>query len=135
MSRGLKDLAFGLADTPMQSGTLSDLHHLVERIRELTAAPRPELLDANAPVLSEDSLRDNSEGFYIVGLIGGKNVGKSALVNAIVGEEITLRTSTGRGTDRVIAYAHESQSNALTELLDSEVPGQYAIILHTQSDL
>jgi hypothetical protein len=65
-----------------------------------------------------------------VGIIGGKDVGKSALVNALVGREITQRTSYGPGTQTVIAYAHASQRKVLRELLEREVPGRHTIVEH-----
>ena len=40
---------------------------------------------------------------YIVGLIGGKDVGKSSFVNALVGRPITEQSSHGPGTEAVIA--------------------------------
>ena len=68
--------------------------------------------------------------FIWLGLIGGKDVGKSSLVNALVGEAITKATSFGPGTETVIAYAHEAQVPALKHLLDREVSGQYRIVSH-----
>src|SRR5207302_1359608 len=43
---------------------------------------------------------------------------------------ITQTTSHGPGTERVIAYAHQSQEPALKQLLEREVPGQYQIVAH-----
>jgi GTPase Era involved in 16S rRNA processing len=105
-----------------------ELQQLVHETIELTGAAPPDLLDRRGPTLSEDSLA--SDGFYLVGLIGGKEVGKSALVNALVGEPITQATSFGRGTEIVIAYAHEAQAAELSQLLEREVPGQFRIVPH-----
>ena len=81
-----------------------------------------------------DSLRrrtlDADRSFYIVGLIGGKDVGKSSLVNALAGRNITETSSFGPGTEAVIAYCHMSQVQALRELLEREVPGQFRIVTH-----
>jgi hypothetical protein len=85
-------------------------------------------MEADAPVLTDEAI--GGDGFYIVGLIGGKDVGKSALVNALVGREITARTSHGAGTAGVIAYAHVSQVDALKSLLEDEAPGRYRIVTH-----
>ncbi|HWE96225.1 MAG TPA: GTPase domain-containing protein [Tepidisphaeraceae bacterium] len=107
------------------------LQQLVREAAEATGAAGPDLLDDDAPVLAGDALAEGEEGgFYLVGLIGGKDVGKSALVNALVGKAITPVTSTGAGTESVIAYAHASQHDALEELLEREVPGQYRIVAH-----
>ena len=115
------------------------VEQLVRETLELTGADRPALLEDNAPVLAEEVVRpadgDDEEGFYLVGLIGGKEVGKSALVNALVGRPITAITSHGPGTEIAVAYAHRSQEAALRELLDREVPGRFRIVTHDSVSL
>jgi GTPase Era involved in 16S rRNA processing len=106
------------------------VEQLVRETMELTGATRPELMAEDAPVLADDALVDADRSFYLVGLIGGKDVGKSALVNALAGRSITPSSSYGPGTEGVIAYAHVSQVEALRELLDREVPGQFRIVTH-----
>lgn len=107
------------------------LEQLVNEVMDLTGADKPSLYDDDAPVLSDEALSaGQGEGFYLVGLIGGKEVGKSALVNALVGREITKSTSFGEGTHIVTAYAHAGQQAALRELLDREVGGRYVIVTH-----
>jgi hypothetical protein len=109
----------------------ANLEQLVNEVIDLTGAEKPSLYEDDAPVLSDEALRSaEAEGFYLVGLIGGKEVGKSALVNALVGREITKSTSFGEGTHIVTAYAHAAQVPALRELLDREVPGRYVIVNH-----
>src|SRR5258706_353877 len=109
----------------------ANLEQLVKEVIDLTGADRPVLYEDDAPVLSEEAMRGAEEqGFYLVGLIGGKEVGKSAMVNALVGKQITQSTSFGEGTQIVTAYAHVTQEAALRELLDREVPGRYAIVTH-----
>ncbi|MDB5293732.1 MAG: hypothetical protein JWL69_4973 [Phycisphaerales bacterium] len=117
-------------------GMTPGLQQLVREVVEVTGAQGPDLLEHDAPVLAGDALAEGEEeGFYVVGLIGGKDVGKSALVNALVGKTITAVTSTGAGTESVIAYAHVSQEDALRALLDREVPGQYRIVAHDVPNL
>ena len=55
---------------------LSDLRQLVTDIADLTGSPPPALLADDAPVLAPRALQDSPDGFYLVGLIGGKDVGK-----------------------------------------------------------
>src|SRR5207247_8445587 len=105
------------------------VEQLVRETMELTGADTPMLLEDDAPVLSDEALEmagGNGEaddgGFYLVGIIGGKDVGKSALVNALVGCNITAITSHGPGTEVVVAYPHASRSQALKELLEREAP-------------
>ena len=106
------------------------VEQLVRETMELTGAPQPALMEDDAPVLGDDALVDADRSFYLVGLIGGKDVGKSALVNALAGRGITPSSSYGPGTEGVIAYAHVSQVDALRELLQREVPGQFRIVTH-----
>ena len=102
------------------------LEQIVREAVELTGAATPEVLDEDAPVLSDDALAAGDEAdFYIVGLIGGKDVGKSALINALVGKPITAVTSTGAGTETVIAYAHVSQREPLRALWSPGVRTQF----------
>src|SRR3954471_19155968 len=109
----------------------SNLEQLVSEVMEVTGASAPTLYEEDAPVVSDGALANAEEqGTYLVGLIGGKEVGKSALVNALVGKEITQSTSFGEGTSIVTAYAHSSQVPFLRELLDREVPGKYTIVTH-----
>ena len=105
-----------------------EMEQLVRDTIEVTGADPPPLLNGQGPTLSDDALSET--GFYLVGLIGGKEVGKSSLVNALVGQPITKATSYGPGTETVIAYAPEAQAAALKEMLEEEVPGQYRIITH-----
>ena len=92
-----------------------------------------QLLDDRSPTLTPASLSDDSSGepMYLIGLIGGKDVGKSSFVNALVGQNISEQTSHGPGTEVVVAYAHEAMVKPLRELLDREVPGRFKIYAHS----
>jgi GTPase Era involved in 16S rRNA processing len=110
-----------------------EIEQLVSETVELTGASPPAVMDDDAPVLAAEVLRGGTkdEGeIYLVGLIGGKDVGKSSLVNALVGQQITPPTSHGRGTERAIAYAHEDASDDVARLLERELPGRFTIIVH-----
>jgi GTPase Era involved in 16S rRNA processing len=111
----------------------TELEQLVRDTIDLTGAAPPSVLDDRGPTLADAALA--ASGFYLIGLIGGKEVGKSSLVNALVGAAISKATSFGPGTEMVIAYAHESQAIALKELLEKHVPKQYRIITHRIASL
>jgi GTPase Era involved in 16S rRNA processing len=114
----------------------ANLEQLVREVIDVTGAAQPVLYEDDAPVLSDEALAAApGEGFYLVGLIGGKEVGKSAMVNALVGKSITQSTSFGEGTQIVTAYAHASQAAAVRELLDREVPGKYKVVTHEMPTL
>lgn len=120
-----------MSQIAMPSG--EELRELVKETIALTGSSGPEVAESDAPILCDDALV--ADRFYLVGLIGGKEVGKSALVNALVGQSITAQTSHGPGTQGVIAYAHQSQVEPLRALLEQEVPGQYRIVPHTIDSL
>jgi hypothetical protein len=111
------------------------VEELVRETIEVTGADGPELLDADAPVLRDDAIDPTAAGFYLVGIIGGKDVGKSALVNALVGRNITAITSHGPGTETAVAYAHASQEAALRAMLERGVPGRFRIVTHEEPHL
>ena len=112
-----------------------ELEQLVRDTMQLTGAPAPDLMGDAGPTLVDAVLTDAADGFYLVGFIGGKDVGKSALVNAMVGQTITPSSNFGEGTAGVTAYAHEAQAAAVTELLEREVPGQYRVVTHRVASL
>jgi GTPase Era involved in 16S rRNA processing len=113
----------------------SESEQLVREAMELVGAAPPALLQDDAPVLHDAVVSAAEGGMYLVGLIGGKEVGKSALVNALVGASITPQTSHGPGTETVIAYAHQSQRGEIEALLAREVPGRYRIVPHANDRL
>src|SRR5688572_29746609 len=104
----------------------TDVEQLVHEVTDLTGSAAPAVFDQDAPVLRTEDAAD--EGFYFVGLIGGKEVGKTALVNALAGQMLAQSTSYGPGTESVLAYAHRSQAQPVTELLGREVPGKFRVI-------
>ena len=114
----------------------AELEQLVAEATDLTGAAPPEVLDDDAPVLADDALRDDANGLiYLVGIIGGKEVGKSSLVNALAGQQITQPTSHGPGTEHAIAYAHASAVEEVRALLERELPGRYRIVAHESDAL
>jgi hypothetical protein len=109
-----------------------EIEELVHQTSELTGSPPPELMDEDSPALRESG---GEERIYLVGLIGGKEVGKSALVNALAGSRITDETSHGPGTQIVVAYVHRAAAAELETLLRSAAPGQYRIVPHDNERL
>jgi GTPase Era involved in 16S rRNA processing len=113
-----------------------ELEQLVTEATELTGAAPPDVLDEDAPVLADDALlAPADESVYLVGIIGGKDVGKSSLVNALAGQQITRPTSHGPGTEHAIAYAHSSAVEEVRALLERELPGRYRIVAHASAAL
>jgi hypothetical protein len=111
----------------------TELKEIIDETMGLTGAAAPTMMDANAPVLEVDASQD--EPLYLVGLIGGKEVGKSSLINALVGQTISEQSAHGPGTEQVIAYAHHTAADELRELLDRVAPGKYRIVPHNVGEL
>ena len=88
-------------------------------------ADKPALYQDDAPVLSDAAMKEaEDQGFYLVGLIGGKEVGKSALVNALVGKSITQSTSFGEGTQIGVirdGVKHPGRRAVLGDTLSPEI--------------
>jgi len=83
---------------------MSDLARLAKDVSQLTGSELPEVLRDEAPV---PALADAGE-VYFVGLIGGKDVGKTSLANAIARAELGEPTGHGEGTKAVTAYCHRA---------------------------
>jgi hypothetical protein len=111
----------------------TELKELIDETMELTGAAAPAVMDADAPVLELNATAE--QPIYLVGLIGGKEVGKSSLVNALVGQTISEQSAHGAGTEEVIAYAHHTAAEELRELLDRVAAGKYRIVPHNVGEL
>ncbi len=109
----------------------ADLEQLVHEVATLTGVAAPAALSVDSPTLQ----LNDAAPFYFVGLIGGKEVGKTALVNALAGKNLSTPTSFGRGTETAIAYAHSSHLPALQQLLTREAPDQFQVVAHDLPEL
>ncbi len=64
---------------------------------------------------ADDALTDE---IVICGILGGKDVGKSTLINALAKTEVSVDpTEVGKGTERPMAYVHEATQPAVASRL------------------
>jgi GTPase Era involved in 16S rRNA processing len=111
--------------------TPENAEQLVHETAELIGVDTPALLSNDSPTFRPTEQQE----IYFVGLIGGKEVGKSALVNALVAQPITEETSHGPGTQIAIAYVHRNAKSAAESVLQRELPGQFQIVTHDENRL
>ena len=105
---------------------MSEVAVLVEQVRRLTGAAPPGVMDDDAPIPSEAGAVGS---LYYVGLIGGKDVGKTSLVNAIAGQSVAEPTGHGEGTRIATAYCHrDAEANVRRDL--AEFKEKLEIVAH-----
>ncbi len=109
------------------------IHDIVADTVSLIGVEPPQMLSPDAPVLELSTLTESD--LYLVGIIGGKDVGKSSLVNALVGTKVSEETSSGPGTEIAIAYTHRSAERVLKQMLHRLLPGEFRIVLHDNASI
>ncbi|HEX8343030.1 MAG TPA: hypothetical protein VF624_19160 [Tepidisphaeraceae bacterium] len=103
-----------------------DDQQLIDDVAALTGEAPPPWAGAEAPTLQSTA----DESLYLIGVIGGKDVGKSSLINSLLRTAIAGVSATGEGTARGLAYVHEADVDALRRLLDPLIAGRYDVIPH-----
>ena len=111
--------------------TKNDPLSKLERARKL-AEEAAAFLDLDLPPLVHEPGVESGKDrpWYLIGLIGGKEVGKSALVNALVGQDIAATSAYGPGTEKVLAYVHTEHSESVREYLFSTLGDRFEIVRH-----
>ncbi|MBC7784220.1 MAG: 50S ribosome-binding GTPase, partial [Burkholderiales bacterium] len=104
---------------------------LIHDVIAVTGAQLPDWLDPSAPVLQANP---SDEPLYLIGVIGGKDVGKSSLINALIGTTITRTSAFGEGTAKAVAYVHHDDAAAARSLLSAVIPDQFEIATHANPD-
>lgn len=97
------------AASPVAAATV-ELESINAELAALLHAPQAELT-----LGAEASLADE---LVLCGLLGGKDVGKTTLINALAGAEVSCdRREVGPGTDHPIAFVHEEVRAAVEHRL------------------
>lgn len=110
------------------------IESLVRDTAAVTGGDLPALLSGDAPTLALAD-PDAAPPFYLIGLIGGKDVGKSSLANAIAGVTLCAPSNTGEGTRDAIAYVHRDVEAEVRTLLSGIVPDRFDIVPHQHASL
>ncbi len=94
-----------------------DLQTLAAEVADLIGVDLPGVLADDAPVPADVAVTH-----YHVGLIGGKDVGKTSLANALAGTTLAEPIGHGEGTRNVTAFCHRAVATAVRrELPDVNV--------------
>ena len=113
---GLTDLARRLltGDLSRDEAAVAESRRLIEAGRALLAeAPdwvqgREDQAELTAIIDDLESAVKNIDGRLVMGLLGGTGVGKSTLISALAGEEISAASPVRPTTSRPVIYRHES---------------------------
>ena len=105
---------------------------LAAEVAALTGAELPEVMRDDAPVLAAPPVSEDA--VYYVGLIGGKDVGKTSLVNAIAGVTVAKPTGHGEGTRTAIAYCHADVADEVRRDL-AELGAKLEVVPHEAKHL
>ena len=99
-----------------------------------------ELLRAEPATLAFGADAALHDEVVLCGLLGGKDVGKSTLINALAGRSVSVdlsrRGGIGEGTDRPVAFVHEDMRSTVTERLhDLTRHTELSIVTHRSDPL
>ncbi|UCG33203.1 MAG: GTPase domain-containing protein [Phycisphaerales bacterium] len=105
-----------------------------KRLESLNAALAEMFPDRGPALLVADSTACQADSLVLCGVLGGKDVGKSTLINAIAQAPVSEDADeVGRGTARPVAYVHEAEQEALLrrfEVVDGKPEG---LQIHTHT--
>ncbi|UCG15457.1 MAG: 50S ribosome-binding GTPase [Phycisphaerales bacterium] len=108
-----------------------------ERISRVNAELAELFSRPPVPLRAGATLRRRDE-LVVCGLLGGKDVGKSTLINALADRSVSVdRAVVGEGTPRPIAYTHEDEADTLRGRLGSAAAGpiDHQIVTHRVDDI
>jgi hypothetical protein len=73
----------------------------------------------------------DEDSLFLYGIIGGKDVGKTSLINQLAGARISIDTDIlDEGTSKAVAYCHESDIASLKKRLPKDMSGRIEYAAH-----
>ncbi len=105
--------------------TLSGLN---QRLSELTG---------REPVaLSHQTGESSADMLFLYGVLGGKDVGKTSMINLLAGARISIDSDLiDEGTKTCVAYCHQDDATHLRNRLNSEQNSEIEFACHTRDEL
>ena len=107
-----------MTEATVSTSALHGLQGINGELATLLHAARAELAAGSEAALSDD--------LVVCGILGGKDVGKSTLINALAKAPVSVDDAeVGEGTDRPMVYVHEASREAAAQRLsaiDRHVP-------------
>ena len=94
------------------------------------------LTDKPKLVLSYQTGEAEKDSLYLYGIIGGKDVGKTTLINRLAGERISIDTDIlDEGTSIAVAYCHQGDLNFLQKRFALDVRERLRYVTHQREEL
>lgn len=111
----------------------------VETLREQLETCNRELADITGVEAAELHYQSGDSGkdtLFVYGIVGGKDVGKTTLINQLAGSRISIDSDIlDEGTKTAVAYCHEEDEAALQLRLGTVESKQIMLVKHKRDEL
>lgn len=111
----------------------------IEVLREQLEACNRDLADitgVEAASMHFQSGESGKDTLFIYGIIGGKDVGKTTLINQLAGSRISIDSDIlDEGTKTAVAYCHDEDQDALRSRLGAVELGKILVVKHSRDEL
>ncbi|MFB3788327.1 MAG: GTPase domain-containing protein [bacterium] len=104
---------------------LENLNQDLARLTEKAALP-----------LHRQTGESEQDSLFLYGIVGGKDVGKTTLINRLAGGRISIDTDIlDEGTRKAVAYCHQADQAALERRFAGELSGRVDYSVHAREEL
>lgn len=95
-----------------------------------------ELTGRDEVALSYQTGESSADMLFLYGVLGGKDVGKTSMINLLAGARISIDTDLiDEGTRTCVAYCHQDDLDHLRKRINSEVKIEIQFITHARDEL